>query len=180
MTVVGVDLSLASTGIAVIDGPSVTTFRIVSKGTKADTVAERAARVITITGQILECIPTAVDLVVIEGPSLGQSRQAGEHLRSGLWWCLVTRLCLEDQTVVEIPPANLKRYATGKGNSPKDQVLAAVIRRYSQVDVTGNDIADATVLAAMGARHLGVPIEESLPQVNLAAMAKIAWPEVLR
>jgi hypothetical protein len=57
-------------------------------------------------------------------------------------------------------------------------VLAAVVRRYPHADITGNDIADALVLAAMGARQLGFPIEESLPQANQAALAKINWPEV--
>jgi Holliday junction resolvasome RuvABC endonuclease subunit len=178
--VVGVDLSLTSTGIAVIDGPNVATFRIQSKGTKVDTVADRAQRIIDITGRIMECIPSNVAMVVLEAPSYGQQRQAGEHLRAGLWWYLATRLHLEGHRVVEVPPANLKRYATGKGNSPKDQVLAAVIRRYPNVDVTGNDIADALVLAAMGMRHLGTPIENSMPVANLAAMDKISWSGVLR
>jgi crossover junction endodeoxyribonuclease RuvC len=56
-------------------------------------------------------------------------------------------------------------------------VLAAVVRRYPHTDVTGNDLADALVLAAMGARRLGFPIETSLPVANLAAMTKISWPQ---
>jgi hypothetical protein len=52
-----------------------------------------------------------------------------------------------------------------------------VVRRYQQVDITGNDIADALVLAAMGARQLGTPIETSLPAVHLTAMTKISWPK---
>lgn len=53
-----------------------------------------------------------------------------------------------------------------------------MIRRYPQVDITGNDIADALVLAAMAARRLGFPIEEALHQANLAALDKINWPGV--
>jgi crossover junction endodeoxyribonuclease RuvC len=52
-----------------------------------------------------------------------------------------------------------------------------VIRRYPDVDVDGNDVADALVLAAIGCRHLGSPLEESLPANHLAAMNKIRWPE---
>lgn len=40
---------------------------------------------------------------------------------------------------------------------------------------TGNDEADALVLAAMAHRHLGHPIDE-LPKTHLAAMDKIRWP----
>jgi crossover junction endodeoxyribonuclease RuvC len=120
-----------------------------------------------------------VDLIVLEAPSPGQSRQAGEHLRAGLWWHLVIKLRVKGYPVVEVPPANLKRCATGKGNSPKDHVLAVVIKRYPQVDISSNDIADAVALAMMGARHLGFPVEDSLPQANLAALDRISWPEAV-
>jgi crossover junction endodeoxyribonuclease RuvC len=91
---------------------------------------------------------------------------------------LVSPLCLQGSPVVEVAPALLKKYATGKGNAGKDEVLAAAIRRYPMANITCNDIGDAVVLAAMGARHLGEPIESSLPQVNHTAMEKVAWPEV--
>jgi Holliday junction resolvasome RuvABC endonuclease subunit len=178
VSVAGIDLSLTSTGIAVIDGPNVATFRITSKGGKADTIAQRAQRLIDITDRTVECIPPDVDLIVLEAPSLGQARQAGEHLRSGLWWHLATTLHLQGRPVADIPPATLKKYGTGRGNAPKDQVLAAAIRRYPHADISGNDIADAVVLAAIGARHLGTPIENSMPVANLPALDKINWPVI--
>jgi Holliday junction resolvasome RuvABC endonuclease subunit len=177
VSVVGIDLSLTSTGVCVIDGSTVGTFRIASKGTKLDSVAERAQRILDITGRILVYVPTDVALVVVEAPSLGQARQAGEHLRSGLSWRLAAALYLQGHPIAEVPPALLKKCGTGKGNAPKDQVLAAAIRRYPQADISGNDVADALVLAAMGARHLGQPIETSMPVANLAAMTKINWPQ---
>ena len=68
-------------------------------------------------------------------------------------------------------------YGTGKGNAGKDEVMLATARRYTnQAEVANNDQADALVLAAMGARHLGAPIEESLPQSHLRALDKVAWP----
>jgi crossover junction endodeoxyribonuclease RuvC len=123
MSIVGIDLSLSSTGVALVDSTNVATWRIQSTGTKTDTLAERAQRVITISNTIMQHIPTDVQLVVIEGPSLGQARQAGEHLRAGLWWHLAASLYLQGHPVVEVPPATLKLYATGRGNSAKDQVL---------------------------------------------------------
>ena len=70
---------------------------------------------------------------------------------------------LAGHPVAEVAPALLKKYATGKGNAAKDEVLASVVRRYPQVDISGNDISDALVLAAMGARQLRTPIETSMP-----------------
>ena len=77
-------------------------------------------------------------------------------------------------------PTARAKYGTGKGNAAKDAVLAAVIRRYPAVDVTGNDEADALILAAMGARHLGIPLELSpVPGPCLDALLKVRWPELV-
>lgn len=175
---VGIDLSLASTGVALVTGSGVETFRVTSKGTKTGTVAERITRLADITGRVSQLVPPDAALVVVEAPSLGQSRQAGEHLRAGPWWHLAARLHLQGLNIVEVPPALLKKYATGRGNAAKDEVLAAVVRRYPHADINGNDIADAVVLAAMGARHREAPIENSLPALNASALAKVNWSGV--
>ena len=78
------------------------------------------------------------------------------------------------------PPTSRATYATGKDNAGKDAVLAAVVRRYPDVDVTGNDEADALVMAAMGARLLGHPLEDSLPQSHLRALAGLELPDTLK
>ena len=116
------------------------------------------------------------DLVVIEQPAYSQSG-GSTHDRSGFWWMVVGRLLAAEVPVAEVTPGGVKKYATGSGSSGKDAVLAAVIRRYPAVAVSGNDEADALVLAAMGARWLGAPLEASLPAVNLQAMEAVRWPE---
>lgn len=187
LVVAGLDLSLASTGLAEIrwgdpDAPhstNVTTRRLQSKGTADASLPDRHRRVHRLAGQIVEWAAGA-DLVVIEGPAPGAAASRGSHAhdRSGLWWIVVDLLVSEySSVVVEVPPSNRCKYACGKGRADKDIVLAAVVRRYPDVEVTGNDVADALVLAAMGARHLGHPIEASLPQTHLDALTKIRWPE---
>jgi crossover junction endodeoxyribonuclease RuvC len=132
-----------------------------------------------IRGRIAESCARA-HLAVMEGPSYA-SEGKYSHERAGLWWLVLDTLVTDYKVpVAVVPPAVLKRYATGKGNASKDAVLAAVIRRYPDVPVTGNDQADAWTLCAMGLRHLGHPAEESLPKPNLAAMEKVDWPEVVR
>ena len=176
--VVGVDLSLTSTGVAVIDHHGVQLHRIESKGHKDATLNDRRRRLAAITADICDIIELAQPdpLAVIEAPSLGQARQAGTHDRSGLWWLTVNRLAIEcGVQVVEVPPTCRAKYATGQGNAGKDAVLAGVVRRYPTVPVDGNDCADALVLAAMGARWLGHPIDD-LPQTHLAAMDGVRWP----
>lgn len=173
MKIVGLDLSLTSTGVASITDGDITVRRVQSKGRKDATLHERRDRLADLAAAITEHAQDAT-LVVIEGPSFGQHRQSGQHDRAGLWW-LVVDLLAEVTRVVEVPPASRSKYATGKGNASKDAVLAAVVRRYLAVDVTGNDEADALILAAMGARHLGQPIDD-MPLTHTAAMTKVAWP----
>lgn len=184
MKVVGLDLSLTSTGVAVITDGEVTLQRIRSTGRKDASLDDRHMRLHNLRLDI--CLVAGMaDLVVVEGPSYGQHRQGGQHDRAGLWWLVVDWLRNGqdepgggwDRPLAEVPPATRAKYATGKGNAAKDHVLASVVRRYPTVTVDGNDTADALVLAAMGARRLGAPIETSLPQANLAAMDAVAWPQ---
>ena len=172
--VIGLDLSLASTGLAMIDHGVIRTRRITSKPVAQDLDA-RSKRLRRLVGEIWLYIEQA-SLVCVEGPSYG-STTGHQHDRAGLWWLTIGRATGTGLHVVEVPPTVVKTYATGKGNAKKDEVLAAVVRRYPSVDVTGNDEADALVLAAIGCRLLGKPIEPDLPATHLRAMNKIAWTQ---
>lgn len=178
VVVVGIDLSLTSTGIARIDrdADTITTSCVTSKGRADATLPERGRRLVRLLIAITAQVPPA-DLVVVESPSFGQARQGGQHDRAGLWWLVVEHLHARGYPVAEVAPAARAKYATGKGNAAKDAVLAAVVRRYPGVDVTGNDQADALILAAMGARHLSAPVDE-LPKAHLEAMVKVQWLDV--
>ena len=189
--VAGIDLSLTSTGIAracwdpadmlfaaspILMWPFVR--RIQSKGAKDATLTERQARLADISGQVTDEVDGA-DLVVIEGPSYG-SNTGSQHDRSGLWWSVVSNLIEHGQAVIEVSPHQRQQYATGRGNASKDQVLAAAIKRYPLWDITGNDIADAVILTAIGARAVGRALEDSLPQTHLRALDKLRIPTLGR
>lgn len=170
---VGLDLSLTATGIAIIEEDGTYTTRTLpSKGTKAATLGDRGVRLHNLTADIVIAACTA-DIVCIEGPSYGQTT-GSHHDRSGLWWLVVDALQGEDLELIEIAPAQVKKYATGKGNAGKDAVLASVIRRYDAAPVESNDEADAFVLAAIAARLDGHAIEESLPQAHLDALKAVS------
>lgn len=183
MKVVGLDLSLTSTGVAVATQDGAVTDRITSKPAPNATLTDRDERLWTIRARVLD-YATRADLVLVEGPSYG-STTPFMHERSGLWWLVVDALFRRRHRVVEVAPKSRIRYALGKGAGSKDDVLSAVIRRYPTVDVNGHDEADALVLAAMGARFLGHPLEtfvpttggHHIPQTHLAAMGAVHWPE---
>lgn len=167
MKVVGLDLSLSSTGYA--DPSTQRTGLLKPKAVKQDApLRVRAERVRWLRGRLLDQL--VLDLpthVVVEGPSHG-STGGHEHERGGWWWTAVG-LCFEcDIEVLVATPTMIKKFATGKGNADKDVVLGQTFKRFPWFD-GNNDQADALWAAAMGYAHLGQPIVE-LPQVHLDAL----------
>jgi crossover junction endodeoxyribonuclease RuvC len=168
--VIGLDLSLASTGVAGNAGGGwVARIR-----TQASTEPAQLARLRWIRGAVMDYVRHA-DLVMVEG--LAMASTTGRHLtRAGLWHMVMDRIDAAGIPWSEVSPGTLKRYATGKGNASKDAVLAAVVRRFPAVEVTNADQADALVLAAMGADHLGHPLVP-MPAAHRAALDAVAWPD---
>lgn len=179
---------MTSTGVVTTDpvldaGGSAGLYRVQSKpvqsgrdakGKAAPTWDDRLHRM----GGIIQRVVAHLEpggLVFLEAPAYGATG-AGTFDRSGLWWMLYATLGGMGSTVVPVSPAQRMLYATGKGggkDAGKDAVIANVVRRYPWAEVTGNDVADALVLAAMARRAVGVAWEESLPAANLRALDKL-------
>ena len=176
MRVLGIDPSLTSTGLAIIDTRDrlvIDTWTVTTKPT-GDDIDARLKRLQSIIGSVA-CLK--FDGAVIETPSLGQARQGGTLDRAGLYWLLTARLADWLMPTVHVTPAQRAKYATGNGGAGKASVILAAARRYPLVDLRGDDEVDALILAAIGARLAGEPIEDSLPAAHLAALDKIALPE---
>jgi Holliday junction resolvasome RuvABC endonuclease subunit len=173
--VIGIDLSMTSTGLAVIANETIETHTVKSKP-DAGTLRSFLARSEKIAKQIDDAVKLiSTDLVVIEGLIYHGVSGSLDKINAH-WWMVVKYLCeYVDQEPVIVGTSQRCLYATGKGSAKKDIVLASVIKRYPQADPAGNDEADAVIFAAMGARHLGHPVEESLPLANLEAMKAVRW-----
>lgn len=126
-----------------------------------------------IRGLVLD-IASGADLVVIEGLAFGAKGNAMLDL-AGL--AAVVRIALADreQPYVDIPPASMKLFATGKGNAPKDEVLACAVRKLDYPRHNHNE-ADALWLLQMAQMHTGELIAGNEHQRR--ALAKIVWPEM--
>lgn len=115
------------------------------------------------------------DLVVLEGYSFASKGRAVVSIGElgG-----VIRLALHHIGVawVEVPPSNLKKWATGKGNAGKEEVLAAAIRR---LDYQGHshDEADALWLLHMAGHHYRQPWAADVPKAHQVGKAP-AWPSI--
>lgn len=136
LKIVGVDASLTSTGVAVA----------VNGGYWTDTIQSKkrgAERLIEIRKRIRDVVKKA-DLVALEGYAFARPNQAHQIGELGG----VLRVLLAEMSVpwVEVAPAAVKKFATGKGNAKKEQVAVGVYKKWGKEFGT-NDEADAFVLA---------------------------------
>lgn len=182
--VVGIDLSLASTGVATIrwapdEHPTITaeTETITTKGKRADTLLDRNARLQSITDQIRAHLTLNTTLVVIESGAFA-SVGGSNWDRAGLWWRVIDTVWRYvdggGSAIATIAPTSLKKWATDRGNADKSDVAVAMARLWPDVDAPSNDAWDALGLAHMGAQHLGWPVP--VRAHHGAARAKGAWP----
>ncbi|MER5559655.1 hypothetical protein ABT071_13720 [Streptomyces sp. NPDC002506] len=164
--VIGLDLSLTSTGVA---GEGWTDH--IRTKTRGD------YRLNYLAGHISSFIRRA-DFVVMEGPSFGHGALAGHEEMAGLR-VLVRQYCYRHHIpYAVIPPSSLKLYAAGYGKAAKGEVRSAIADRYG-IHTEGAaryDEADAYAALAAGLHWLGYPLA-LVPERNAKALDGCAWPE---
>lgn len=170
--VVGLDLSLTGTGICTDHGCYLV------KPTKS---LDGLARMRWIRGQVRDRAlldpwpgPWPQDvLVVVEGLAFA-SHTGKASERAGLWWMIQDDLA-DRARIAVVTPSGRAKFATGKGNAPKDTVMLEAARRLPNLGITDNNTADAAVLYAMGRDHLGQPVTP-FPATHRAALDAVTWP----
>lgn len=144
-TVIGLDISLTSTGI--------------SDGVTADAIQagplRGEARMDYILGEIMHQAGSEPRLAVIEGAAFSRLGPGHDEL-AGLRWTVRNALWREGFLIAIVPPTTLKKWTTGSGTAGKDDMAAAVASRWG-VDFSGTkvgrgryDMVDAYALAKMG------------------------------
>lgn len=113
-------------------------------------------------------------VAVVEGYAYGkgnQAHQVGE-------WGGVARLRLYSDGVpfVVVPPAVVKKYATGRGNAPKPDLRMELYKRAG-LDVADDNEVDALWLLAAALEVAGDPLWP-MPKANVDALAKVEWPSL--
>ncbi|WP_245687091.1 hypothetical protein [Streptacidiphilus griseoplanus] len=171
--VIGLDVSLSSTGVA---GPGWTDVIRPGNRTGHDRLAYQLRAIADHTSRC--------DFVVIEGPAFSRALQRGHDELAAARWMVRHDLWRRNIPYAVCPPDNRTIYATGKarwkglsGAQVKGLVRAAVEERYG-VECSGrgrSDRADAYVLMAMGRDRLGYPLSPG-PATHRRALAGVAWP----
>lgn len=180
---VGLDLSLTSTGVAIArhytDGTIWETYSVKSKRESA-LWDDRLRRIGSIVGDISRIlygldydVATAegfTRIVVIEGPSYGSKNSGSGHERAGLWWQVYREVWVTyTKNIIVVPPTVRAKYATGRGNAGKDEVMLATAKRYPEAAIGDNNVADAVILADIGLRQMRVESCQ-LPVTHTAAL----------
>jgi len=166
--VIGLDLSLTSTGIALSNG--VTT---VVKGA-ADLGDWRLCRIRDAVEYAIET--DKPDLAVIEDLPV-HAKSAG--LTGMVHGAVRSLLVAREVPYALISPATLKAFATGKGSGDKTPMAIAALKRANREfeGDKGGDQCDAWWLRAAGLQWLGAP-EFELPAAQIARLDKAKWPEL--
>lgn len=88
------------------------------------------------------------DKVIIEGFSYG-SKGKGVSTQYGIGWTIRTALIESGINYTEVSPNTLKKFATGKGNVKKEDMILPIYKRWGYENDSDN-IRDAYVLAQIG------------------------------
>ena len=152
--IVGIDPSLTGTGIVALRRDTVELVKTVK--TRPDlSLIYRVSAIYRTIASIVEKL--APDLIVIEGFSYGSKGRAVFEI-AYLGWRIreeLERFKERDGIPwIEVPPAQLKKFATGKGTANKGVIMQQVYKRWG-FEASDNNIADAFVLAKIGQAYLG-------------------------
>jgi len=192
MATIGLDLSLTSTGVVVLDNGVVrklvdgTYERAARPGAMTLSSKHRGVeRLIDLSNQLGEAIGQFINmetaawvfgfpLAVIEGYSMGS--RSGQAFSIGEWGG-VARVRLRQMGIsyIVVPPSTLKKFTTGKGNAQKDEMRLHVYKKWG-FEHKANDVVDAYALARFGEAYLA--FKDGKDEVGGRLLTKIEFETV--
>lgn len=173
--ILGVDFSLTGTGLAVIGPDEVVDTCTIRTWTDNGTVRSFAERIEHIADSVEAWADLGSGDTIVMEDLLHHAPSAHRGRISGGWWVVASRIARAvDDPVILVPPKTRAKYATGTGAAKKQAVFEQARARYPRFEIRNDNEADAVVLAAIGARLTGRPIDPDIPDTNLAAIRRYA------
>jgi crossover junction endodeoxyribonuclease RuvC len=150
LTALGIDASVSGTGLVLLQENGQHHPKVAYEGEVAFSGLRGCHRLKEIVAAIMGTVHgLKPDKIVMEGYSLNLKNRASVVPLVELGGLLRFMLYLDGLPWFEPRASELKKFATGSGNSPKDKVMMHVLKRWGHESKT-NNTADAFVLAAMG------------------------------
>jgi crossover junction endodeoxyribonuclease RuvC len=174
---IGLDLSLVGTGIVVIDDNKIILQQLIKSKPSGDKPINELRRIESIVERINEILqdytPT---LAVIENLAFMARNTVALTQLAGLNYFVRSTLAIRGIPFYLCAPTTLKKFATGKGNCPKDNIMMEVYKHW-HVTITNNNLADGFILARIGQCLLGVDSKLTIPQKEVITLLKKQWTE---
>lgn len=178
MKVIGLDLSLTNTGVAIIEDGKLLYSGVVKSKPRGDKPIDELQRIVGIVTEVMALIlnrklyKTAGDpeLVVIENLAFMAQGTSLTQL-AGLSYLIRYFLTNVNSKFVLVAPSSLKKFITGKGNGDKNLVLMEVYKRYG-LSFTNDNEADAFGLAQIGVALTNDKTQLIQPQQEVVDLIK--------
>lgn len=165
MNILGLDLSLTSTGYCHAGEAGYLSFDLSG--------AERLRKISSEIGNI--AVSNKIQVAAIEGYSFA-SRNSQAHSIGELGGVVRVALLNLDIPYIIVPPTCRAKFATGKGNAGKSEVISAISAITGIVWKGGHadDMCDAWILEEMVLAKIGNAKYE-WSNISLSALEKIDW-----
>lgn len=168
--IAGLDPSTKRIGWA---GPDATTAAVsIQARAGADAPARRLHELARALELEIVRYPPRPELVVLEGYSMGSPGRLSLIRLGEIGGVIRCRLFELGIPYVEVSPSSLKRFATGKGNAKKPEMIARALE-LSGLEMN-DDEADAWHLRRIGRTAYG--LEKTTADHELEVIASIDWP----
>ena len=162
---IGLDLSLTSTGVSINGETSV-----------VSTKARGAERLHIVSSAILDlCSSRDVACAIIEGYSFA-SRNSQAHSIGEMGGAVRMKLWEKGIPYVEVPPTCRAKFATGKGNAGKSEVVSSISAKTGIIfsGAGGDDECDAWLLEQMGLKYLNKS-QYQWSEASISSLSKVDW-----
>lgn len=162
MRFVGIDPS-TKTGLVILENNKIHTALEITSKEKRD-----PHRFMDIAKTVMKYI-TEHYVICIEGFSYS-SKGSAVSVQYGIGWILRAELLQAGFSYYEVPPTVVKKFATGKGNTKKEEMVLPIYKRWG-FEHNSDNVRDAFVLAQI-ARALNGQVE--LTKFQKEALNKIS------
>ena len=174
ITSMGIDLSTSATGIVLLQASVDKNPVLILEAELFSKTPAGAARNRDLARQVMTLVlDNEPDKIVIEGYSLNLKNASSVIPLVELGGVLRLMLHLDELKWYDPTAPEIKKFCTGKGNSPKNVVMMNVLKRWGHESKTDNT-ADAYVCAA-----IGLATSNQLPGITVE-MRALAGKQSLR